>query len=150
MKIILFVALILFIGYAYFSSQNSESLGTSQAPRENQIVSGSDSVLANAYKNHTSNIQVTGEGTITRLLSDDNIGSRHQRFIIEVGSGQTLLVAHNIDIAPRIGSLSTGDSIQFCGEYEWNEKGGVIHWTHRTASGSHVPGWLKHNGTVYQ
>ena len=87
---------------------------------------------------------------MTRLLPDDNKGSRHQKFIIALASGQTLLVAHNIDVAPRIPSLRTGDRVQFAGEYEWNDKGGVIHWTHRTASGPHPGGWLKHKGQTYQ
>jgi hypothetical protein len=85
-----------------------------------------------------------------KLLPDDNIGSRHQKFIIKLSSGQTLLMAHNIDLAHRIGSLREGDSVQFYGEYEWNNKGGVIHWTHRDPSGSHVAGWLQHQGKRYE
>jgi len=54
--------------------------------------------------------QVRGIGTATRILSDDNDGSRHQRFILRLASGQTVLIAHNIDLAPRISSLSTGDT----------------------------------------
>lgn len=43
-----------------------------------------------------------GEGVVDRALSDDNDGSRHQRFILRLASGQTLLIAHNIDISLRI------------------------------------------------
>lgn len=50
----------------------------------------------------------------------------NQKFIVKLASGQTLLVAHNIDVAPRIQSLRAGDRVQFSGEYEWNDKGGVI------------------------
>jgi len=49
----------------------------------------------------TSNVQVEGEGVVTRLLADDLSGSTHQRFIVRLKSGQTVLIAHNIDIAPR-------------------------------------------------
>ena len=35
-------------------------------------------------------------------LPDDNKGTRHQRFILKLSSGQTLLVAHNIDLADKI------------------------------------------------
>lgn len=76
--------------------------------------------------------------------------SRHQRFILTLSSGQTLLVAHNIDLAPRLASLKSGDSVAFNGVYEWNAKGGVIHWTHRDRSGRHQAGWLKHAGQTYQ
>lgn len=106
--------------------------------------------LNEAYKNKQSNVQVQGSGSVIRLLKDDNKGSRHQRFILKLTSGKTVLVAHNIDIAPRINSISNGDHIQFYGVYEWNNKGGVIHWTHKDPKGYHIGGWLKHNGNVYQ
>ena len=87
---------------------------------------------------------------VTRILSDDLEGSRHQRFILKLETGQTLLIAHNIDIAPRIKTLKVDDDVGFFGVYEWNSKGGTIHWTHHDPDGRHVPGWLKHNGKVYQ
>jgi hypothetical protein len=58
---------------------------------------------------------------VTRILADDNDGSRHQRFILEVGGGRTLLIAHNIDLAPRVTGLKVGDTVEFHGEYEWND-----------------------------
>jgi len=94
--------------------------------------------------------QVKGSGRVVRVLSDDNEGSRHQRFILELSSGQTLLVAHNIDLAPRISSLTAGDTVGFYGEYETNSRGGVIHWTHHDPQGRHVAGWLEHRGRRYQ
>ena len=84
------------------------------------------------------------------ILPDDNDGSRHQRFILRLESGQTVLIAHNIDLAPRIDSLSEGNLVEFYGEYEWNSRGGVVHWTHHDPRGSHVDGWLKHDGQTYQ
>lgn len=112
--------------------------------------SSSDALLSRAYSNQESGVQVSGQGVVVRLLPDDNDGSRHQKFIIELTTGQTLLVAHNIDIAPRVSSIREGDLIEFNGEYEWNEKGGVIHWTHRDPNGSHVSGWLKNQGQTFQ
>ena len=82
------------------------------------------------------------------MLSDDNEGSRHQRFILRLSTGQTLLVAHNIDLAPRV-PLDEGDDITFYGQYEWSEKGGVIHWTHHDPDGRHEEGWLEHRGKRY-
>ena len=87
---------------------------------------------------------------VTRILSDDAQGSRHQRFIVRLSSGQTVLVAHNIDLAPRVPGLKVGDIVEFSGEFEWNDKGGVVHWTHHDPSGSHPGGWLKHGGRVFQ
>ncbi|MEO8747181.1 MAG: DUF3465 domain-containing protein, partial [Rhodanobacter sp.] len=94
--------------------------------------------------------EVSGTGTVIRVLPDDTEGSRHQRFILRLASGQTLLVAHNIDLAPRVSPLSVGDTVEYQGEYVWNEKGGVVHWTHHDPSGNHLAGWLKHNGQTFQ
>ncbi len=108
-----------------------------------------DGALAAAFANQTSNVQVEAEGTVVKVLPDDNEGSRHQRFIVRLPSGQTILIAHNIDLAPRVSSLREGDSVAFRGEYEWNAKGGVVHWTHHDPGGRHRGGWIKHNGRVF-
>jgi Protein of unknown function (DUF3465) len=109
-----------------------------------------DSPIGRAFASGTSDIQVEGEGSVIRILSDDVDGSRHQRFIVQLASGQTLLITHNIDVAPRIAGLKVGDSVSFNGEYVWNEKGGVIHWTHHDPQGRHVAGWVMHKGKRYQ
>ena len=144
MKKLLIVLLIGFGIYGYLqNNSNIVSSFTKEGINSNQAIS-------NAYQNRLSDIQVRGSGKVSRILSDDNKGSRHQRFILRLSSGQTLLVAHNIDLAPRINNLQNGDSVQFYGEYEWNSKGGVIHWTHHDPGSQHVGGWLKHNGRKYE
>jgi hypothetical protein len=112
--------------------------------------SGAETTLQNAFANRQSDIQVQGGGTVVKILRDDLEGSRHQRFILELGTGQTVLVSHNIDLAPRVRDLRTGDAIEFYGEYEWNPRGGVIHWTHHDPRGRHPGGWIKHAGNTYQ
>ena len=107
-------------------------------------------IVNQAYDNHQSDVQVTGSAIVIKLLPDDTKGSRHQKFILKLTAGRTLLVAHNIDLAPKITSLKKGDTVQFNGEYEWNSKGGILHWTHRDPKGKHVTGWLKHKGKTYQ
>ncbi|EOG7737091.1 DUF3465 domain-containing protein, partial [Vibrio cholerae] len=109
-----------------------------------------DAVLQQAYLSQQSDLQVQGFGQVSKVLPDDNDGSRHQKFILKLNSGQTLLVAHNIDLAPRIPNLKVGDSVEFYGEYEWNKKGGVLHWTHKDPQNRHAHGWLKHNWQVYE
>jgi hypothetical protein len=131
------------------SSQNALSIvANNRAAQRAASVTGDDPI-ARAFANRVSDVQVEGEGTVVRVLPDDVDGGRHQRFILQLASGQTLLVAHNIDIAPPIERLEAGDSVSFNGEYVWNEKGGVIHWTHHDPQGRHVAGWLKHNGRTY-
>jgi hypothetical protein len=94
--------------------------------------------------------QFEGAGTVVRVLSDDTQGSRHQRFIVRLASGRTVLIAHNIDLAPRVEGLETGATVAFSGEFEDNDKGGVVHWTHQDPRGRHVAGWIKYQGRVYQ
>jgi hypothetical protein len=123
-------------------------LSCSSAPRSVSLVD--DESIGRAFRNHTSGIEVEGEGTVIRLLDDDVKGPRHQRFIVELASGQTLLITHNIDLAPRLNGLKTGDTVHFKGEYIWNEKGGMVHWTHHDPQSRHVAGWILHNGKTYQ
>ena len=111
---------------------------------------GDDAAIESAYANRLGNQQVEGQGTVVKLLADDANGSRHQRFIVRLDSGRTLLVAHNIDLAPRIDGLRTGDTVAFYGEYEWNPKGGVIHWTHHDPQGRHPGGWIRYDGRTYE
>ncbi len=125
------------------------SIGTAEG-------SGTERV-ARAFADRESGFMVTVEGSVAKLLSDDRDGSRHQRFLVELPGGQTLLVAHNIDLAERV-PLSRGDRVRLRGQYEWNERGGVLHWTHRdpdarprrgssrdTSSG-HEGGWIEIDG----
>ena len=109
----------------------------------------SEQLLTRAYRERLSNLQLEAEGKVTRILPDDNKGSRHQRLIVAVSPAHTVLIAHNIDLAPRINNIAVGDNLRFYGEYEWNNKGGVVHWTHRDPRGKHPSGWLEHRGKRY-
>lgn len=115
-----------------------------------ELEANSDELLAELFVNHKSNLQVYGTGIVISILPDDRDGSHHQRFIIELKSKQTLLITHNIDLSTRIFALSINDRIEFFGEYEWNAKGGVIHWTHHDPLEIHVNGWIYHNNIIYQ
>lgn len=131
--------------FAYAGYQRYGGRGEEANPAES--VTSAPDVRLDAQASGT---QVQGSGVVTRILPDDQEGSRHQRFILRLPSGQTVLVAHNIDLAPRVDGLEEGDTVAFNGEFVWNPKGGVVHWTHRDPSGRHVAGWLKHQGQVAQ
>jgi len=131
-------------GLEFFQDQGALPPGTSS------LGGDSSSTIKAAFNNHRSDVQVQGQGRVVRILPDDNEGSRHQRFILELDNDLALLIAHNIDLAPRISELNMGDTVSFYGEYEWNSKGGVIHWTHNDPNHRHVDGWLKHRGRTYQ
>ena len=109
-----------------------------------------DEKIQQAFQEQRSNIQVQSRGLIKAILRDDNNGSRHQKIILELSTGQTVLVAHNIDLAPHIENLKQGEIVEFNGEYEYSPQGGVIHWTHHDQQNKHVDGWLKYKGQIYQ
>jgi len=102
------------------------------------------------FQQKQSNVQLEIDAKVQKLLPDDTNGRRHQRFIVELADGHTILIAHNIDLAPRIANLKVGDQVSVLGEYEWNEKGGVLHWTHHDPAKQHPGGWIRHQGSQYQ
>lgn len=103
-----------------------------------------------AFNQAASGTQMRVAGRVERLLADDNDGSRHQRFIIRVDVGTTLLIAHNIDLAPRLEGLASGDAVEVYGEYEWNDRGGLLHWTHKDPGGRHEAGYIEWRGRRFQ
>lgn len=108
-----------------------------------------NSAIEQAYAHKKSDIQVSGSGVVVKLLADDNQGSRHQKFLVKINPRQTLLFAHNIDLAEQI-PLHVGDEVSFSGEYVYNPKGGIMHWTHLDPHGHHASGWIMLNGHKYQ
>ncbi|MDR0946664.1 MAG: DUF3465 domain-containing protein [Ruminococcus sp.] len=106
--------------------------------------------IQSLFDDKKSDVWVTGSGKVTRVLADDTKGDKHQRFILEISTGLTLLVAHNIDIAPRIDDIKKGDVISFYGEYIYSDEGGTLHWTHHDPDGSSDGGWLKKDGAEYK
>lgn len=119
--------------------------------RSNQAEVMGSKVVLEAFKNRQSNVMVDNvSGAVEALLPDDAEGARHQRFIIRIGRDQTVLVVHNIDMAPRINNLIKGDRVSVKGEYEWNERGGLIHWTHRDPRSSHEDGWIEYRRVRYE
>ena len=87
--IIIIIAGLIYVGVRH---SNNKSPGSTSF---NSEISSSDRLLEDAFNNEESNIQVRGSGRVIRVLPDDNEGSRHQKFIVELGSGQTLLISHN-------------------------------------------------------
>ena len=75
------------------SSNNTSTVNqsTNHLSRGNAETSGSNT-LFEAISKHTSGVQVTGYGTVMKILPDDNEGSRHQRFIIRIESGHSVRI----------------------------------------------------------
>ncbi|MCE4027575.1 DUF3465 domain-containing protein [Microbacterium sp. Au-Mic1] len=130
------------------------AVATSPSATAGPAASGSEGGSADdpvraLFDEHRSGVEVQGTGVVSRILADDLDGSRHQKFILTTPGGVSILIAHNIDIAPRLDGLSKGDRVDFLGDYEWSDKGGTVHWTHHDPSGQHQSGWLRWNGHTF-
>ena len=144
-KTLRLVLIIILISGYYFYEQYTTHVDSTEV----SLSSASDELFL-AIQNRSSDVQVIGNGEVVKLLPDDTRGSQHQRFLVELANGHTILIAHNIDLAPRVDALREGDEIGFYGEFEWNDKGGVVHWTHHAPGKRHPDGWLEHRGKRYQ
>ncbi|HEY9730602.1 MAG TPA: DUF3465 domain-containing protein [Drouetiella sp.] len=107
-----------------------------------------DAQVLEAQDRHRKKIEVTFTAPVKKLLEDDTKGIDHQRFLVELSNGSTVLVAHNTDLAPPV-PVHEGDLVTMHGEYIWNRKGGVLHYTHHSTT-RHESGWIQFNGQVYQ
>ncbi len=105
--------------------------------------------LEDARSRRVSDVWIETSGRVVHLLPDDRQGDRHQKILLDVGHGETLLVVHNIDVAERV-PADEGDVLEVRGEYVWNEKGGLIHFTHDASSGRRPGGWIRHDGRTYR
>ncbi|WP_201616788.1 DUF3465 domain-containing protein [Psychrobacter urativorans] len=132
--------------------------GVADAPADQTIATSvtahscQNDLVVKAFKSKQSDRQVKGCGTIIKALPDDNKGSRHQKILIEldgVSPKQTLLLVHNIDLAPRVADVSRGTALSFYGEYVYNNKGGLVHWTHHDPAARHQGGWIESGGVRY-
>ena len=124
------------------------AIGAIQARRGDDRATTTGTVEA-AFQDERSGIMLEAAGRVQRVLEDDREGSRHQRFVLALPSDHTVLVAHNIYLAPRV-PLAAGDKISLYGQYEWNDRGGVIHWTHHDPDGRHEGGWIDFGGRRYE
>ena len=149
-KLLLIILLgIFYVGF--MQPQSGPPVSTQQiASARTAVLAGADQIITDAFAQQKSNIQIQGQGTVIKVLKDDREGLQHQRFILLLANGRSLLVAHNTELAGRVEGLRVGDTVEFYGEYEWNPKGGVLHWTHHDPHHHHINGWLKHNGNTYQ
>jgi len=86
---------------------------------------------------------VTGWGRIKKILPDDTVPPCHQRFLLVDPTGETLLIANNIDRWPRLADIHVGDIVEFKGEFKDGERGYLVHWTHPDTSGRRPGGYVR-------
>jgi len=135
------------LGADSFQSLQSQS---QPARLDSRADAPSNAALLDAIRSRRSGVMVDMVGPVVHLLPDDNHGSRHQRFLVDVEAERAVLVSHNIDLAPRIDALRKGDDVTVRGQFEWNQKGGVVHWTHHDPDDRRPGGWIEHQGRTYR
>ena len=145
LKKLIVIGVIACAGYYYWHKHDALPIDFGKLAQASDVGAAED-----AYRAHRSGVILTVEGSVVRELGDDTQGSRHQRFLIRLPSGLSLLIAHNIDRAPRVTGLTAGAPIKLHGEYEWNDKGGVVHWTHKDPEHKHEAGWIEMHGHRYE
>lgn len=151
-------AIVIAGGYALWNHFSAPGPAAPATPANTTIASAGNAAATNAAGDdidaligaQRGNVEVTVQATVARVLKEDSDGSRHQRFSIETPGGHRVLVAHNVDLAPAVDGLRKGEPITLHGEFEWNAKGGVLHWTHRDPAGRHENGWIEYQGRRYQ
>ena len=109
-----------------------------------------ESQILNSFRAKKSDVQIRYTGPVVHILPYDDRPPRHQNWLMELSNGHTIKVSHNTDLAPKIPTLKKGDTVTVYGEYEYNEKGGVIHWTHHDPRKRHIGGYIMHNGKKYE
>lgn len=126
--------------------------GVTPPPENGSVMPGGtvtgDAQVLEAQQNHWKKVEVTLTAPVKKLLPEDTKGIEHQRFLLELSNGTTVLVAHNTDLAPPV-PIREGDILTLHGEYIWNRKGGVLHYTHHSTN-RHEGGWIQFNGQTYQ
>ncbi|MBY0550681.1 MAG: DUF3465 domain-containing protein [Candidatus Obscuribacterales bacterium] len=150
------LACVFVFGTACSSQKTPSEFGEPRdAPAQQSVpaVAGGENVgqdqLLQAQANNANKVEVLFSAPVYKLLPDDRQGIPHQRFLLQLSNGSTVLVAHNTKMAPPV-PIRAGDVVTIKGEYIWNEKGGVVHWTHHTDTPRHMGGFIDFNGQRYQ
>jgi hypothetical protein len=77
--------------------------------------------------------------------------SPHQGFLVRLDSGCAVVVRveANTDFTGAM-PIARGSRVTVKGEYEYDPRGGVIHWTHRDPRGRHQDGYVEVAGRYYR
>lgn len=100
---------------------------------------------------HVNRAEVTLCGTVSRVrAARETRSGRHRTFYVDVGHGDRVEIDANLDVLGDV-PIAPGESAVVRGEYYYDRNGREgVHWTHRTARGTHPPGYLILNGVRYQ
>lgn len=144
------VLLAIFLAMSFTACRPPDSVQKLESTLVSSTAKMDAGAIVEAYGAHRNLPQVQGSGVVVKVLKDDTNGLQHQKILLNVTDNITILIAHNIDLAPRVADIQVGDTVAFKGEYVYTPKGGTVHWTHKDPRGNHAAGWLQHNGKKYE
>ena len=128
-------------------AQSATSTGTTGVTSDNGAV-------YDAWRAGRSHIEVIANGSVARMLGTHRGRSgNHEGFLLHLsgsaGRGLTVRVEDNVDLTGPI-PLSEGQDVVVRGEYIFDERGGIVHYTHRDPRGRHISGYVLVDGKFYQ
>ena len=106
-------------------------------------------VAAKAFYEQRTGMMVEVSGQVVRVLDAERSDSGFQWFQMRTPNGQHFLVGHSNGISGSI-PLRSREDVTVRGEYEPNDLGGVLHWTHHDPNGDHPGGWIEVDGKLYR
>lgn len=107
-----------------------------------------------AWRAGRSHIEVTAGGSVARILGT-RVGpsGTHLGFLVHLsggeGRGLTIRVEDNVDLTGPI-PLREGENVEVRGEYIFDPRGGLVHYTHRDPRGRHPAGYVLADGKFYR
>jgi Protein of unknown function (DUF3465) len=106
-----------------------------------------------AWREQRSYVEVTAQGSAARIFGiRKGPSGAHEGFLLHLrgaaGHGLTVKVEDNIDITGPV-PLQAGDDVELRGEYIYDPRGGIIHYTHHDPRGAHPPGYIRVRGRTY-
>jgi hypothetical protein len=107
-----------------------------------------------AWAHHRSRIEVTAAGSVARILGTrEGRSGAHEGFLLHLrgasGRGLTVRVEDNVDLTGPI-PLAPGDDVEVRGEYIYDPRGGLIHYTHTDPRGRHPGGYVRVGDKIYR
>jgi len=115
---------------------------------------GEEGAVYRAWAEQRSYVEVTAQGSVARVLGiRTGPSGPHEGFLLHLrgadGHGLTVRVEDNVAITGPV-PIAAGDDLTVRGEYIYDARGGVIHWTHHDPRGRHQSGYLDVGGRRYQ
>ena len=106
-----------------------------------------------AWAQQRSGVEVTASGSVAKVLGTRRGPSGyHTGFLLHLrgaeGRGLTVRVEDNVDLTGPL-PIRAGDDAEVRGEYIYDPRGGLIHYTHRDPRGRHAGGYVRLNNRMY-